>query len=409
MATTDVRISVKIEAQTGAYEVVSDTLTIPDGVLYFRPQDGRYTYPDSRAIEVRFWQDDSGTWKCIGKESMSPAAFHNYAYCAVGPLEFGVFIGGETFPDAPNNKELGPGRIMASDVDVIFSFEAERTYYIGSGEDNRIVGFAVNALPMSEGQFGQYPLYVFTSSSIWALEQGGDDTVAFARRSPVSNKRGAISNRSITNIGQAVCIVDSKGVYLLNGGQIDSRMGKPVNEDLSGDVFLGLYMQDNIEELWMAYSGGVYGFSFEHGRWFSIDREVRYFFYDGTDLLEINDSNEIRTENLQLSTAVPVDLKLSPVHFGFPDRLKRIIALYVRGQLEVDGVNDLLTLAYEDGTEFVGASVLRVRPKHRSDYSFTLQVTGQMDPTADHYLHRVDAEFEGRYPARQRSTSLPSP
>jgi hypothetical protein len=76
---------------------------------------------------------------------------------------------------------------------------------------------AIASTALSQGQFGQFPLYVFTEDGIWAMETNsvGD----FVTNKPLS-REVCVNPASITSIDNAVIFVTDKGVMLLSGSQV---------------------------------------------------------------------------------------------------------------------------------------------------------------------------------------------
>ncbi len=82
---------------------------------------------------------------------------------------------------------------------------------------SRVLGVAVATTSLSQGQFGQFPLYVFTEDGIWAMETAADGS--FVTSKPLS-RDVCINPDSITSIDNAVVFVTDKGVMLLQGSQV---------------------------------------------------------------------------------------------------------------------------------------------------------------------------------------------
>lgn len=82
---------------------------------------------------------------------------------------------------------------------------------------SKVIGMAIASTALSQGQFGQFPLYVFTEDGIWAMETNsvGD----FVTNKPLS-REVCVNPDSITSIDNAVVFVTDKGVMLLSGSQV---------------------------------------------------------------------------------------------------------------------------------------------------------------------------------------------
>lgn len=82
---------------------------------------------------------------------------------------------------------------------------------------SRVLGVAIATTTLSQGQFGQFPLYVFTEDGIWAMETAADGS--FVTSKPLS-RDVCVNPDSITSIDNAVIFVTDKGVMLLQGSQV---------------------------------------------------------------------------------------------------------------------------------------------------------------------------------------------
>lgn len=346
---------------------------------------------------------EQGSRQARYSKTLNGAIFWN-RHLQFGPYPTSSAHGAAADPDALfDNAPVyhQTNRLAASEPHVPVDFRPEHVYYVG-GKQNNLRGLAVNALPVSEGQFGQYPVYVFLDDTIWILEQSGDPSVAFGRISPVSNEHGLDHPRTLTNIGRSI-IFAYKGRFYLFGRGDPEPISNPVSDFISGAEPAGYYNDGTHEEIWLAAADRTLIYSLRFKRWAALDRTIGGFMRRDGNLVGRHGDGQFYDEETPAPTGpdVPVSLSLEPVHFGHPDVMKRIWALYVRGEL----ATPTLTLGFEtSGAGPISGSDLFVRPRAPSDYSFTLAVEGTMSPGAGQYLHRVDAEFDTRYKRRQRAT-----
>ena len=85
---------------------------------------------------------------------------------------------------------------------------------VGNGE---VIGLSTSAKALSQGQFGQFPLYVFCTDGIWALEVADDGT--FKSTQPIS--RDVCNNPdSVTQIDGAVVFTTDQGLKLIQGSEV---------------------------------------------------------------------------------------------------------------------------------------------------------------------------------------------
>lgn len=104
--------------------------------------------------------------------------------------------------------------IQISEVNKPFVYKAINEVSVGSG---RILGVSTSAKALSQGQFGQFPLYVFCTDGVWALEIANDGT--FRSVQPVS--RDVCNNPdSITQIDGAVVFTTDQGLKLIQGSEV---------------------------------------------------------------------------------------------------------------------------------------------------------------------------------------------
>lgn len=120
--------------------------------------------------------------------------------------------GGQTISGTDDVVEL-VGKLYTSQVNNPFFFEAKSVNTIGGGE---ILGLSAAVKALSEGQYGQFPVYAFTTEGVWALQtlQNG----SLSSKQPVS--RDVCTNpNSITQIDDAVLFVSERGLMLLSGSR----------------------------------------------------------------------------------------------------------------------------------------------------------------------------------------------
>ena len=110
-----------------------------------------------------------------------------------------------------DNTEYITGQLIQSEDRNPWKFPAAGRITVGSGD---IIDVAAVTTPLSEGQAGQYPLYVFTTEGVWALT--GSDTGDLLKADAVS-RDVAVSSDSVVPIEQSVIFVTAQGVMMLAG------------------------------------------------------------------------------------------------------------------------------------------------------------------------------------------------
>lgn len=222
--------------------------------------NGIIGYPDTRAKEVRIHIETSagsGSYKHLKTFKLEKHKSLNYAYYFDNNFYEGLYNisdsellqGGDwnnlnmiPIPILPsefgevfdlykkqNRTIYDSNRLQVSELNNPFFFPAKYSYRIGTGT---VIACATNAEPLSTGQFGQYPLSVFTSKGIWSLNQGQGD-ILFVNVSPV-NGEVIESPDDVLGVGSGVVYKTREGVYLLSGMQVS-------------DIFLPLKGMPNID------------------------------------------------------------------------------------------------------------------------------------------------------------------
>lgn len=113
-----------------------------------------------------------------------------------------------------SSTERLPSAVWTSEVSNPFVFPAVGQITVGTG---RVLGLGTATAALSEGQFGQFPLYAFTTDGVWALATGDDGQ--FVAAQPVS--RDVCNNpSSITSLDNALAFTTDAGLMLLQGSQV---------------------------------------------------------------------------------------------------------------------------------------------------------------------------------------------
>lgn len=149
---------------------------------------------------------------------LEPHPMLNGAYYYKGWDDIETKSGDEFFSDFNYglNKNLTvelPNKIYTSEINNPFHFPVRGINTVGAG---RIIGICSAAKALSEGQFGQFPLYAFTDEGVWALEVSSTGT--YSAKQPIT-RDVCISSKSITQLDNAVLFATKRGIMLLSGSQ----------------------------------------------------------------------------------------------------------------------------------------------------------------------------------------------
>lgn len=104
-----------------------------------------------------------------------------------------------------------PNKVYTSEINNPFYFPVTSINTIGTGE---ILGISSAVKALSQGQFGQFPMYVFATDGVWALETSASGT--FTAKQPVT-RDVCICPESITQVDGAVLFATDRGIMMLQG------------------------------------------------------------------------------------------------------------------------------------------------------------------------------------------------
>lgn len=221
----------------------------------------------SGSVYVRIRQDAREVWvKRTGKiSSNNPLAYFFYpninadlAVVVVGdkkyklPLRPHDFLNGacyvaesftdtdislpETYNTTPMESDISArtfllaNKLYTSQVGNPFCFPVTNINTIGIGH---IIGLSSAVTAVSPGQYGQFPLYVFTSEGVWSLtvnSTGGWETKQVATRDV------CINADTITQIDGAVLFATDQGIMLLEGAKSTCISDSIDDSGFSGDT-----------------------------------------------------------------------------------------------------------------------------------------------------------------------------
>lgn len=148
-------------------------------------------------------------------------------------------------PTASDTNIIQEGnKIYTSEVNNPYLFPLGGINTIGTG---KIVGISTITKALSQGQFGQFPLYVFASDGIWAMEVNSEGLYG----STHAVSRDVCNNaNSITQIDNAVVFTTEQGLKMLQGSDVLLLSGRMdgINLDESKynvvEGFEGLFVPD---------------------------------------------------------------------------------------------------------------------------------------------------------------------
>ena len=247
---------VQINTPEGVKVVLNKYKTRENPSIYFY-------YPDPRAFHVDRCVEVSAEWLGIIHVGQKQCSFDLKTH----PLLNGAYYMRDTLPGSDDNldwtheqdipytriieesfyqESVEPenlsNEVWVSEVNNPFVFNAQGVNTVGNGT---IIGVVSNTRAISQGQFGQFPLFCFTSDGIWMLQTSSEGI--YSASSPIS--REVCNNKdSITATDNLVFFTSEKGLMMINGAEVTC-----VSSMLSGKTYdptqqeIALYLDANIE------------------------------------------------------------------------------------------------------------------------------------------------------------------
>lgn len=328
-----------IKTESGTSIVVRDQ-DIPNGdnLLLLSPY---ISYPDSRAYNMEITiiyrvREESGAltnYRFSASFDLTSHDFLNLAYYLptgeINPITISGTVITE-IPEAPqssNNIETTPNKLKVSATDNPFIFPVERTYTIGNG---KIIGMAAATPALSQGQYGQFPLYVFTDEGIYMMQVGTGEVI-YSNVFPVS--RDICSNaRSIISLDNAVAFTSDRKLFVLSG-----YSAKSISDSLEADYIPNpahIYMEgiENVltepllaynypfGELIIKNAEGNTDFIYDLQRkiWRQREMKASYFIPSYPVCYAVSDEDEVYDLSQESNQLQNVTICTAPITLGTP-------------------------------------------------------------------------------------------
>lgn len=289
-------LTVILQTDQGLVEITSSATQT--GVLADLSFSGDFlTYPDLRVKQFILDIDDGTPVQRVYEATASTTM--NLSYAEILDITAATTLTPLT-GDA-QEAHHDPNKVLVSDVNRPLSLRADRVIpNVGAGPGDRVHALVPIGFPLSEGQFGQYPVVALCQRSRWALEVGQGD-IAFAGTSVLDVERGVLGRSAWCNIGGQIAFAATDGIYITANGIDIRRISDPIagniGKYLGPDTSLGYLTESSNammgrRELWVAVDEQfdseqvVYVFSLTHGRWTTLTRKRSFLVrrHDESDL-----------------------------------------------------------------------------------------------------------------------------
>lgn len=206
-----------------------------------------FFYPDARAYKVIIECAIYRATKAFARRRTYtaryyeiPLTMHDFitgAYAFILPTSAsnvfeieGVSVMSTMPDDVYEEALLRSSTIYVSETSNPFAFTASAVISVGAEE---VYALAAAARPLSVGQFGEYPLYAFTSEGVWAFALA--DTGVYTARQPITRDI-CINPNNIAQLDQSVLFATDRGIMEISGSQCECITDVIDNRDARFDI-----------------------------------------------------------------------------------------------------------------------------------------------------------------------------
>lgn len=202
----------------GYYNVYTYIKTLDGSIIVKSPMSNAYSisghylfYPDTDAYRMVIHDPYNNQYATI---PLSEHSGLNGAYYFNGFTDIQFQSGNPGVSETALQSEHLPNKLFTSEVNNPFRFPLAGINTVGSGE---IIGISAVTRPISQGQFGEYPLIAFCSDGNYALKV--DSEGFYSGISPIQEDL-VLHGDQITPMENSVAIITKRGIMLTSGGEM---------------------------------------------------------------------------------------------------------------------------------------------------------------------------------------------
>lgn len=254
-----------------------------------------------------------------------------------------------------NDPEEIKNILKVSSLNSAFSFPPDQTYQFNT----EIIGMQSNVVAMSQGQFGAFPLYVFTKEGIFAMQVATGGNIVYSSVSAPVTRDVCNNPDSICGLDKMVAFSTDKGLMVIDGNVttlISEKMygflpscsiSSPVipkilkvasMEDCISSVVFPDYLENSkvgydYEANEIIVSNKEYSYSYVYsiqtGEWHKISQKVESFVNSYPYTWALNGSQILNLNNIHRSIS-KIAIITRPIKLGSLKH-KRILQAALRG------------------------------------------------------------------------------
>lgn len=334
---------------------------------FFYPHNGAYM----AVLIYRSRNEDAPAYIATLKLKQHPTL--NGAYWIADSIDDSIAL--ETQTDnyvsaTVNDSSYYPNSVMQSLAATPFSFPSNLMVTLGVG---RIKAMSCAAKALSQGQFGQFPLYAFTSEGVWALEVSSTGT--YSAKQPIT-RDVCINPDGITQLDSAVLFPTDRGIMLISGSQtqciseainseypfdalrlpgfdkLHTMLGHEPSTDkclptLSFTKFLKQcrMLYDYVHQRVIVYAAGItyaYVFSLKTNQWGMMFSNIASHLNSYPDALAMDTKNAVLNFSVPITDTVKCLYVTRPLKLEAANVLKTVASVIQRGLFRKGNVSTAL-------------------------------------------------------------------
>lgn len=318
-----------------------------------------------------------------------------------------------------------PNKLYTSEINNPFHFPVGGINTIGTGI---ILGISTAAKALSQGQFGQFPLYAFTDSGVWALSVASNGMYEAVQ--PIT-RDVCINAGSITQLDSSVLFATDRGIMLLSGSNslcISDNLNAeyqftPATLSKLSEILTSQGLDINDIECipfsqFIRNCGIIYVYTKQHIILYNKDCSYAYVYNMKTKKWGMMESN-IEEGVLSYPEALAMEhdgtlvslseqtgdalqgvkgvLITRPLKLDLPNDLKTVTSIVQRGQFRNGSIKSLLYASNDFYSWFLISTSTNhfLRGMHGTPYKyFRLALICDMQP--DEYLYGCTVQYEPR-------------
>jgi hypothetical protein len=329
-------------------------------------------------------------------------------------------------------------RVQIYEVNNQFFFHAKNSQQVSTGT---IRAFGTNTEDVSSGQFGQYPIYIFTSKGIWAFEIGTGD-VYITNVLPV-NGEVIKNNYSKLNLSFGVAYITSEGLRIISGKEVieisepvEGMQDQTFSDNLNLQFFLNhakiVQMLDYVDKIpfstyldgaAIGYNKGTdnnelivsnpdydysYIYDLKHKFWWKMTGQYSVLIPNYPELYAVSEDGSGKVVNFSVEEFGTTQcLLITRAHdFGEGDISKRINRAFVKGLLNTTdnhyaaaylfGSDNLKTWKFITGNDRNTGQLkdIWITKSLSSCRYFIIVFAAELDTSKENYISVIACEYE---------------